>query len=135
MTTSTGDGARKRALASRAVHTGERPSRPEFTPVVTPIYPGSAYVYDDLEIMDSALAGAEGRFVYTRYGNPTSSALETVIADLEGTAAAVTFSSGMAAVFAAIVTSVAPGDTILASQDLYGATYSMLTGHMREWGC
>jgi cystathionine beta-lyase/cystathionine gamma-synthase len=122
-------------LASRAVHGGERPARPEFTPVVTPIYPGSAYVYEDLEHMDAALGGAEGKYVYTRYGNPTTTALETVIADLEGTTSAVAFASGMAAVHAAIVTSVEPGAAILASQDLYGATYSMLSGYMRDWGC
>jgi cystathionine gamma-synthase/methionine-gamma-lyase len=121
--------------ASRAVHGGERPERPAFTPVVTPIYPGSTYIYDDLELMDAALAGAEGRYVYTRYGNPTTTALEAVIADLEGTTAAVSFSSGMAALHAAIMTSVQPGDAIVASQDLYGATYAMLTGFMREWGC
>lgn len=121
--------------ASRAVHGGERPEQPRFTPVVTPIYPGSAYVYDDLEIMDAALGGAEGKYVYTRYGNPTTTALETAIADLEGTTSAVSFSSGMAAVHAAIMTSVVPGDAIVASQDLYGATYQMLSTFMREWGC
>jgi cystathionine gamma-synthase/methionine-gamma-lyase len=121
--------------ATRAVHVGERPSRPEFTPVVTPIYPGASYVYDDLEEMDAALGGAEGKYVYTRYGNPTSSALEAVIADLEGTSSAVAFASGMAAVHAAITTSVTPGQAIVASRDLYGASYSMLSGFMREWGC
>ncbi len=121
--------------ATRAVHVGERPSRPEFTPVVTPIYPGSTYVYEDLEEMDAALGGAEGKYVYTRYGNPTSSALEAVIADLEGTSSAVAFASGMAAVHAAITTSVTPGQAIVASRDLYGASYSMLAGFMREWGC
>jgi cystathionine beta-lyase/cystathionine gamma-synthase len=120
---------------SRAVHLGERPERPEFTPVVTPIYTGSTFVYEDLEIMDSALGGAEGKYVYTRYGNPTTSALETAIAGLEGTTTAVAFASGMAALHAAIMTTVAPGDAIVASQDLYGATYSMLGGHLRDWGC
>lgn len=122
-------------IASRAVHAGERPARPEFTPVVTPIYPGSAYLYEDIEVMDTALAGAEGRYVYTRYGNPTTSALEAAICELEGTRAAVAFSSGMSALHAAIMTSVTPGAAIVASQDLYGATSSMLSGFMREWGC
>jgi cystathionine gamma-synthase/methionine-gamma-lyase len=121
--------------ASRAVHVGERPDRPEFTPVVTPIYPTATFVYEDLEIMDAALGGAEGKYVYTRYGNPTTGALETVIADLEGTTSSVAFASGMAALNAAIMTSVASGDAIVASQDLYGATYAMLASHLREWGC
>ncbi len=122
-------------LATRAVHTGERPARPEFTPVVTPIYLGSSFLYDDLEVMDSALAGAEGKYVYTRYGNPTTTALETALANLEGTTSAIAFSSGMAAVHAAIITSVSPGDTILASQELYGQTYSSLATHFTELGC
>lgn len=121
--------------ATRAVHMGERPERPEFTPVVTPIYPGSTFVYEDVEVMDAALGGAEGKYVYTRYGNPTSTALEAAVADLEGTATAVSFASGMAAIHAAIMTSLAPGDTVLASRDLYGATFSMLDGYLREWGC
>ncbi|HVB64800.1 MAG TPA: PLP-dependent transferase, partial [Nitrolancea sp.] len=41
----------------------------------------------------------------------------------------------MAAVHAAITTSIAPGQSIVASRDLYGATYSMLAGFVREWGC
>jgi cystathionine gamma-synthase/methionine-gamma-lyase len=33
------------------------------------------------------------------------------------------------------MTTVAPGDAVVASRDLYGATYAMLAGHVREWGC
>ena len=123
------------SMATRAVHAGERPGRPEFTPTVTPIYPGTTYLYEDLEVMDAALGGAEGKYVYTRYGNPTNTALETAIAELENTTSAMAFSSGMAAVHAAITTSVEPGSTILASQELYGQTYSGLTGFFRQWGC
>jgi cystathionine gamma-synthase/methionine-gamma-lyase len=121
--------------ASRAVHTGERPERPDFIPVVSPIYPGSSYIYEDMEVLDTAFDGAEGRYVYSRYGSPTTNVLETIIADLESTQSAVTFSSGMAAIQAAIMTSIEPGQTILASQDLYGATYQMIGSHLRDWGC
>jgi cystathionine beta-lyase/cystathionine gamma-synthase len=121
--------------ASRAVHTGERPERPDFIPVVSPIYPGSSYIYEDMEVLDTAFDGAEGRYVYSRYGSPTTNVLETIIADLESTESAVTFSSGMAAVHAAFMTSLEPGQTILASQDLYGATYQMIGSHLRDWGC
>jgi cystathionine gamma-synthase/methionine-gamma-lyase len=122
-------------LSTRAVHTGERPPRPEFTPVTTPIYPSAAYLYDDLEMMDSALAGVEGRYVYTRYGNPTVTALEAVVADLEGMAGAIAFSSGMAALQAAIVTTLSPGDAVVASKDLYGQTISLLSDYVQPWGC
>lgn len=127
--------SRGQGQATRAVHVGERPPRPQFTPVATPVYLSSAFVYEDLELMDSALGGAPDKFVYSRYGNPTTGALEAVIAELEGTSAAVAYASGMAALHAAIVTSVEPGNAIVASRDLYGATYAMLDGYMRQWGC
>lgn len=123
-----------RGLATRAVHTGERPPQPQFKPTVTPIYPGSTFVYDDVEVMDAALAGDETKYVYTRYGNPTMTALEEVVANLEGTATAIGFASGMAAVHAAIMTSVAPGSTILATRDLYGHTFASLRDHFTTWG-
>ena len=123
-----------RGLATRAVHTGERPAQPQFRPTVTPIYPGSTYVYDDVEVMDAALAGDDSKYVYTRYGNPTTSALEEVIANLEGTATSIGFASGMAAVHAAIFSSVAPSSTILATRDLYGHTFASLRDHFTTWG-
>lgn len=126
---------KSRGLATRAVHTGERPAAPNFTPTVTPIYPGTTYVYDDLEEMDAALEGDESKYVYTRYGNPTTAALEAVVADLEGAASSLAFSSGMAAVHAAIMASVKPGDMIISSQDLYGHTSALISTHLREWGC
>lgn len=85
--------------------------------------------------MDAALAGDESRYVYTRYGNPTTTALETAIAELEGTPTAIAYSSGMAALHAAVMTSVAAGDNILAAQDLYGHTLLTLGTWMQEWGC
>ncbi len=121
-------------VATRAVHTGERPSQPQFRPTVTPIYPGSTFVYDDLEVMDAALAGDDTKYVYTRYGNPTTSALEEVVANLEGTATAISFASGMAAVHAAIMSAVTPGSTILATRDLYGHTFASLRDHYTAWG-
>ena len=123
-----------RGLATRAVHTGERPPQPQFKPTVTPIYPGSTYVYDDIEVMDAALAGDDSKYVYTRYGNPTTTALEEVVANLEGTATAIGFASGMAAVHAAIMTSVGPGSTVLATRDLYGHTFASLRDHFTAWG-
>lgn len=128
-------GPRKLDIATRVVHTGERPARPDFVPVTTPIYPSASFVYEDLDVMDQALGGAEDAFVYTRYGNPTTRALEVAVADLEGTETAFAFASGMGALHAAIMTSIAPGDAIVASRDLYGATYAMLNGQLREWGC
>ena len=113
-------------FASRAVHSGERSARPDFTPTVTPIYPATAFVYDDTETLDAIFGNERSGYVYTRYANPTTTALETAIASLEGTEDAVAFASGMGAVYAAMLLDVRAGDRILAAPDVYGATYAIL---------
>ena len=114
-------------FATRAVHAGERAPKPDFTPTVTPIHPASSFFYDDTETLDAVFANERSGYVYTRYGNPTIRALETAVASLEGTADAVAYSSGMAAIHAAILLDVRAGDRVVAARDVYGATYAILT--------
>ncbi len=113
-------------FASRAVHTGERGPRPDFTPTATPIYPATAFVYDDTDTLDAVFGNERQGYVYTRYANPTTTALESAIAALEGTEDAVAFASGMGAVYAAMLLDVRAGQRIVAAPDVYGATYAIL---------
>lgn len=92
-----------------------------------PIYPATAFVYDRAEDLEAVIAREQGGYVYSRWGNPTTRALEEAVAGLEETADAVAFGSGMAAVHAAMLLDARAGDHILASPDVYGATYTMLT--------
>jgi cystathionine gamma-synthase/methionine-gamma-lyase len=66
-------------------------------------------------------------YVYTRYGNPTTAALETAIASLEGAEAAIAFSSGMGALHNAILSQVQTGSRIVAAREIYGATNAIFT--------
>jgi cystathionine beta-lyase len=66
-----------------------------------------------------------GEYDYTRTANPTRAALERQIARLERGAAAIAFSSGMAAL-TAVTRLVASGEEILAGDDLYGGTFRLL---------
>jgi cystathionine gamma-synthase/methionine-gamma-lyase len=113
---------------TQAVHAGERAPKPDFTPVATPIYQSASFVYDDLETMDAIFGGARPGYVYTRYGNPTVAALERAVATLEGGETAVAYASGMAAIHAALLAlEVVAGAAVVAAQDLYGATSTLLT--------
>lgn len=116
-----------RGFATRAVHAGERPDRPRIVPTSTPIYPSTSYLHDNLAALDAVLGGEVEGFAYSRYGNPTTRALETAIAALEGTEHATAFASGMAALHAALLLDVKAGSRIVASGDLYGATSQLLT--------
>jgi len=124
-----------RRLATRAVHAGMRPPHPDFTPTVTPIHPSVTYWYERMEDLDGVFAGTRQGYVYTRYGNPTTTALEEAVATLEEGEAALAFASGMAAIHAALLaTGARTGSAVVAAQDLYGATYALLDRLMRTQG-
>jgi cystathionine gamma-synthase len=122
-------------IFTQTVHAGERASRPDFTPVTTPIYPSVAYVYDQAEDLEGVFGGQRTGYVYRRYGNPTTTAFEQAMADLEGGEAAYATASGMGAIHAALLAAgVRAGARVIASQDCYGAVYGLLDGLLREQG-
>src|SRR5229473_128751 len=121
------DDTEKLDIATQLVHTGERAAPPTGKPTSTPIYASATYTYDSMEEIDKVFAGEKAGYIYTRYGNPTVTALEAAIRTIEGGATACAYSSGMAALHAALFAcELTPGATVLASQDLYGATTSLL---------
>ena len=114
-------------INTQLVHAGERQKTPIGKPVATPVYASTTFTYDSMEEMDKVFAGDIDGYVYTRHGNPTLAALETVLCTIENGATACVYASGMAAVHAALLAcEIKTGDTVLASQDLYGATTSLL---------
>ncbi len=114
-------------FATRAVHTGERSVPGRAVPTTTPIYMAASYSYPTTGELDAVFAGDEPGYVYVRYANPTTAALEQALASLEGTEAAVVVGSGMGALHAAILAAgVSAGDGIVAARDLYGATVTLL---------
>ena len=119
---------------TRAVHTGERSGRPDFTPTVSPIYPATSFFYEDTATLDAVFGHEREGYVYTRYGNPTISAFEEAVADMEGTEAAVAYASGMAAVYGAILHEVSAGAKIVAARDVYGATFAVFTRLFADLG-
>jgi len=115
------------------VHGEERPRTESSTvhPSVQPIYASTTYLHPNAEALDRAFDGAtatgELAYVYGRQGNPSTSGLEAVMAQAEGGVGAVSFSSGMAAIHAALLAAgLASGSKIMAAQDLYGSTVALL---------
>jgi len=114
-------------LSTQLVHAGERRQAPHGRPVATPLYATSAFTYDTMEEVDRVFAGEAPDYVYTRYGNPTLASLQDAMVSLEAGAAACVYGSGMAALHAALFAcDLGSGATVLASQDLYGASFDLL---------
>ena len=115
-------------IATHVVHTGEREAPPAGRPTSLPIYASATYTYDSMDEIDKVFAREIPDYIYTRYGNPTVAAFVKVMQTIEGGTTACAYSSGMAALHAALLAcDLKPGATILASQDLYGATTSLLS--------
>ena len=114
-------------IATQLVHAGEREEAAPGQPTSTPIYASATYTFGSMEEIDQVFAGDKPGYVYTRYGNPTVAALEKAIRTIEDGATACAYSSGMAALHAALFAcELSQGATVLASQDLYGATTNLL---------
>jgi len=122
-------------LNTQLVHAGERGDTPHGKPVSTPIYATATFTYDSMAEVDQVFAGEKQGYIYTRYGNPTVAALAEAVQILEEGSVACAYSTGMAALHAAIFAcNLEPGTTILASQDLYGATIDLLYKVLGSYG-
>src|SRR5712692_602455 len=107
-------------VTTQLVHAGERGAPPSGQPTSTPIYASATVTYESMEEIDKVFAGEKAGYIYTRYGNPTVTALEVAVRTIEGGATACAYASGMAAVHAALFgCELSPGATVLASQELY----------------
>ena len=114
-------------MNTKLVHAGERRAVPAGIPVTNPIYTTATYTYASMAEVDRVFAGESPDYIYTRNGNPTAAALEDALAVIEDGAAAFVYSSGMAALHAALFASeLSPGAVVLASADLYGASFELL---------
>jgi O-succinylhomoserine (thiol)-lyase len=109
---------------TRCVHVGVNKDT-AYNSAITPIYPTSTFIWDDLE--------TNRGYDYTRSGNPTRKALEENIASLEGGVDCKATSTGMSAI-TTVMHLFKPGDHIIAGNDIYGGTYRLFADVMTEMG-
>ena len=106
---------KKQHLATRVIHAGQSPD-PSTGAVMTPIYATSTYAQES--------PGRHKGYDYARSINPTRSAYERCVADLESGTRGWAFASGLAAMSTALET-IDSGSHVVVSDDLYGGTYRL----------
>lgn len=111
-------------FATRQIHSGKLENTAGA--LCNPIYQTSTFEFESVEQGGARFAGKESGYIYSRLGNPSQEAVERIIANLEEGEAALATASGMGAISAAIWSSVVAGDEIVASDTLYGCTFSLL---------
>jgi O-acetylhomoserine (thiol)-lyase len=119
-------------VETQAVQSGYKPLNGE--PRILPISQSTTYRYDTCEEVAKLFdLQAEGH-MYTRISNPTVSAFEEKMAELEGGVGAMATSSGQAATMISIMTICTAGEHIIAASTLYGGTFSLLKTTLTKFG-
>ncbi len=118
---------------TQALHAGHTPDLATGARAV-PIWQTTSYVFRDTAHAARLFALEEFGNIYTRIMNPTTDVLEQRVAALEGGAAGLAFSSGMAAISATILTLAREGDEILSTTRLYGGTVTLFTTTLPRMG-
>ncbi len=109
---------------TKTIHAGQMPDKATGA-VVIPIYQTSTYKMDEINVHKG--------YDYSRSGNPTRNSLEECLASLENGRFALAFSSGLAAEHA-VLSTLKPGDHIIAAEDMYGGTYRLFEEVFKPYG-
>jgi len=117
-------------FATKAVHSGTQQIGDA---VNTPIFQSSTYKLTEERYAGWA-AGAQHTLLYARLSNVNSDAVAQKLAALEGGEDAETFASGMAAISTTLMAFLNAGDHMVASADIYGGTYGLLTSELNRFG-
>jgi cystathionine beta-lyase/cystathionine gamma-synthase len=116
--------SRHKSKLTQSVHAGSFGDT-QFKGTVTPIFPSSAYDYENVE----------GGTMYPRYYNtPNQKAVVEKLAALENSEAGLILSSGMAAILTSIFAMMKKGDHAILQSDLYGGTHSAVLNELPRYG-
>ncbi len=106
-----------------SVHAGQHPD-PLTGALNTPIYQTSTFAFKNVEEGRKRFLGEEDGYIYTRLGNPTTTALEEKMATLEGGEDAAVAASGMGIISAVMFALLKQGDHLISTDSIYGCTHA-----------
>lgn len=101
---------------------------------IPPLYQSTTYKYDSADDVADLFDLKKEGHMYSRISNPSLEVLEKKIAALEGGIGALSTSSGQAANLLAILTICKNGDHIIAFNNLYGGTVTLLGSTLQNFG-
>ena len=94
----------------------------------------SGYAYASAEEAEATFKGESNHYQYSRFGNPTVGMFENRLAALEGAEACRATSTGMSAVFFALLALLKAGDRIVAARQLFGSCHYIVTDLLPKYG-
>lgn len=103
-------------------------------PLTAPIYQSAVFTFKSLETVDGVWEGISPGHAYSRMSNPNLAMLESSFARWHGAQAAISASSGMAAIYAPLMALTAPGEAVMMPPDLYGGTVTLARQELASAG-
>ncbi len=109
-------------------------NRSNFKETSEALFLNSGFIYDSAEQAEAIFKGEQTGFQYTRYANPTIEMFERRLALLDGSEACFATSSGMSAVFGAMMCQLKTGDHVVSSSALFGSCRYILKEILPKFG-
>lgn len=123
---------KKLKIDSRLIHSGHFAD--QFMSATVPIYQTSTFGFSSAEQGAACFAGEDDGYIYTRIGNPTITALEDAVADLENGYKGIATASGMGAVNVIYFALLNKGDHIVSTDAVYGPSRGVIENHYSRFG-
>jgi O-acetylhomoserine (thiol)-lyase len=117
--------SKKKGFTTTTLHS-DRLLKPEFGAIHQPVHNAVTWGYDDVQGLVNVFQNKTKGYAYSRQGNPTTTALEHKVSQMEQGIATVSFSTGMAAISSTILALMKASDHIIASSYLFGNTRSVM---------
>jgi O-succinylhomoserine sulfhydrylase len=108
--------------------------RSQFNEHSEALYLTSSFVFKDAAEAAARFSGADPGMVYSRYTNPTVSALQERLAALEGAECCIATASGMSAILGCVMALMKAGTHIVSSRSIFGATVQLFGTMMQRFG-
>ena len=123
---------KKLGMNSRMIHSGDFEN--PLGSATVPIYQTSTFLFESADQGAKCFSGEAEGYIYTRIGNPTIHALETLVADLESGTMGIATSSGMASVNTIYMALLSSGDHMISSAAVYGPSRVVMEQHWSRFG-
>jgi methionine-gamma-lyase len=121
-------------FSTDCAHAGGEEVPSENSSAVMPIYQTAVYEFADLDQVDDIWDGRKPGFIYGRYGLPNHTALENIVAKLEGAESALASASGMASITLSLLSFLQAGDEVVVANDSYGGSVSLAVRDLPRFG-
>ncbi|MGF7040422.1 cystathionine gamma-synthase family protein [Mucilaginibacter lappiensis] len=114
----------KKGFTTTILHS-DRLGKPEHGSLHKPIHTSVTYGHEDVQDLVDIFQNKKKGYAYSRQGNPTITALEQKVTQMEKGLASIAFSTGMAAISATVMALIKQADHVVASSFLFGNTRSI----------